>query len=156
MGNTDSWRRSRSTNTSVAGQKRATSLSLTSPLPSVCRHFSFDVHLPHLRRAIAKLISVRGSTIELGSMPRPSATAKNSASPERRWHISSQNLLSFVIGHDLPNRVGATSAGRLVSKTTINLRYRRRLGPAKGGLYLKIGKRVAGAYNHCSDALAAP
>ena len=144
------WRRSRSTNTSVEGQKRATSLSVTTRWRSACRHFSFDVHTLHLRCAIAKIISVRGSTIASRSMPRFSTSAKNSACPEG---ACASDLLSFVIAHDLPNRVGTTPAGRLVPKASINLRDCRRFDLGKGGAYLKIAEHVTGTYNHCSDSV---
>src|SRR5262249_60870277 len=91
----------------MAGQKRATSLSVTIRWRSACRHFAFEVHWLHLRRAIAKLSSVRGSTIAPRSMPSSSASAKNSAAPELQCvTVSWRNLLSFVIAHDLPNDVG--------------------------------------------------
>jgi hypothetical protein len=43
------------------------------------RHFSFDVHVPQMRHATAKLSSVRGSTIALRSTPARLATATNSS-----------------------------------------------------------------------------
>jgi hypothetical protein len=123
------WRRSRSTSRSTEGQKGATSLSVATRWRSASRHFSFEVQLRHLRRSIAKLSSVRGSTIAFRSMPRSSTSAQNSASPEcRRVTVSSRSLLSFVIAHDVPNRMRATPAGRLVPEMSINLCRRRPLG----------------------------
>jgi hypothetical protein len=151
------WRRSRSTNTSAEGQKGATSLSVATRWRSASRHLSFELHLRHLRRAVAKLSSVRGSTIALRSMPSFSTSAQNSASPEwRRFAVSSQNLLSFVIAHDVPNRVRATPAGGLMPKMSINLCHRRPLGHGKRSPYLKVADHVTGAHDHCRTPLASP
>jgi hypothetical protein len=150
------WRRSRSTNRSTEGQNEATSLSVTTRCRSACRHLSFEVHLLHLRRAVAKLSSVRGSTMAPRSMPRSSASAKNWGSPQWRGvTVSSRNSLSIVIAHNLPNRVGATPAGRLVPKMSINLCHCRTVGRGKGSPHLKIAEYVTGAYNHCRDSLLA-
>jgi hypothetical protein len=46
--------------------------------PNARRHFSFDVHVPQMRHASAKLSSVRGSTIALKSSPARLATDTNS------------------------------------------------------------------------------
>jgi hypothetical protein len=58
-------------------------------------------------------------------------------------------LLSFVIAHDVPNRVRATPAGGLMPKMSINLCHRRPLGHGKRSPYLKIADHVTGAHDHC-------
>src|SRR6266487_4628635 len=69
--------------------------------------------------------------------------------------VSWRNLLSFVIAHDLPNGVGATAAGRLVPKMSIDLCHCQPVGHGKRSPYLKIAEHVAGAYNHCRHSLLA-
>jgi len=67
-----------STNTSAEGQNEATLLTGAFDSRSTRRHFSFEAHVPQMRRATAKLSSVRGSTIALKSTPARLATDTNS------------------------------------------------------------------------------
>jgi hypothetical protein len=64
---------------SAHGQNDVTVLSGAFDSRNARRHLSFDVHVPQIRHATAKLSSVRGSTIALKSIPARLATATNSS-----------------------------------------------------------------------------